>query len=670
MKRYFTLSILMLFCAAISLRAQMSPNDAIKALGRGINMGNTLEPPDGEGTWGNPPAAASNFDDYKNAGFNSVRLPITWDLHTDASPPYTIDPTWLNRIEQIVDWGLSRHLIIIVNAQHESWLKADYSDANKARFDSIWSQIAARLQNKSDSLFFEVINEPYPLSASNVDDLNARIIQIIRITNPNRIVLFSGSNYSNSAELIAAAVPQDNFIIGYYHSYDPYPFGLNGPGTYGSVADINATTQKFDQVTAWSAQTNVPVVLSEYGYTYKCDYNSRMCAYATVAQQAQLHNIPFMAWEDGGDFKFYNRTRDMWSEIKDVIIHTYKESPNQMKISTVSDTLIQIQWKNRTTQIDSFVIERKIDTNSFAFFAKLAPSDSVFIDSTTSRGKEFFYRLRANLKNSNLIDSVEIQSYPIMLNIPGTVRAPYLAAPVSIPGKVECENYDIGGEGLTYHDVDEINMGGFYRNDGVDIGEITPGQYYVGWVAASEWLEYTINVQQAGTYNVSVNYAAQNASALTLKFPSTHSPVPLTLPATGGESIYSSASKSIALNAGVQVMHLAINSSNNFNMDNITFSPVTSVNTENVPLHFELSNNYPNPFNPATTFAFQIAQRSNVILKIYDIIGREVATIVSGVMEPGKYTRQWNAATFSSGVYFYRLQAGSFIAVKKLILLK
>jgi len=78
------------------------------------------------------------------------------------------------------------------------------------------------------------------------------------------------------------------------------------------------TTQKFDQVTAWSAQTNVPVVLSEYGYTYKCDYNSRMCAYATVAQQAQLHNIPFMAWEDGGDFKFYNRTRDMWSEIKDV----------------------------------------------------------------------------------------------------------------------------------------------------------------------------------------------------------------------------------------------------------------------------------------------------------------------------------------------------------------
>ena len=105
-------------------------------------------------------------------------------------------------------------------------------------------------------------------------------------------------------------------------------------------------------------------------------------------------------------------------------------------------------------------------------------------------------------------------------------------------------------------------------------------------------------------------------------------------------------------------------------MDNITFSPVTSVNTENVPLHFELSNNYPNPFNPATTFAFQIAQRSNVTLKIYDIIGREVATIVSGMMEPGKYTRQWNAASFASGVYFYRLQAGSFIAVKKLILLK
>jgi hypothetical protein len=70
-------------------------------------------------------------------------------------------------------------------------------------------------------LLFEVINEPYPLSLANVNDLNARTIQTIRKTNPTRIVLFSGNNYSNSDELVAATIPSDNFIIGYYHSYDP-----------------------------------------------------------------------------------------------------------------------------------------------------------------------------------------------------------------------------------------------------------------------------------------------------------------------------------------------------------------------------------------------------------------------------------------------------------------
>ena len=76
----------MLFCITISLRAQLSPNDAIKAMGRGINMGNTLEAPT-EGAWGNPLVVASNFDDYKNAGFTCVRLPITWDTHTGTTLP-------------------------------------------------------------------------------------------------------------------------------------------------------------------------------------------------------------------------------------------------------------------------------------------------------------------------------------------------------------------------------------------------------------------------------------------------------------------------------------------------------------------------------------------------------------------------------------------------------
>ncbi|MGD1046735.1 MAG: T9SS type A sorting domain-containing protein [Bacteroidota bacterium] len=89
-----------------------------------------------------------------------------------------------------------------------------------------------------------------------------------------------------------------------------------------------------------------------------------------------------------------------------------------------------------------------------------------------------------------------------------------------------------------------------------------------------------------------------------------------------------------------------------------------------LPTHFSLDQNYPNPFNPATTISFTLPSKSFVSLKVFDILGREVATIISEEMSAGSYSRQWNAANMSSGIYFYRLQAGTFIETKKLVLLR
>jgi hypothetical protein len=89
-----------------------------------------------------------------------------------------------------------------------------------------------------------------------------------------------------------------------------------------------------------------------------------------------------------------------------------------------------------------------------------------------------------------------------------------------------------------------------------------------------------------------------------------------------------------------------------------------------VPEAFALFQNYPNPFNPTTTISFSLPSRSFVSLKIFDLLGKEVTTIVSGEMQEGSYSRTWNAANISSGIYFYRLQAGTFTETKKLILLR
>jgi hypothetical protein len=88
------------------------------------------------------------------------------------------------------------------------------------------------------------------------------------------------------------------------------------------------------------------------------------------------------------------------------------------------------------------------------------------------------------------------------------------------------------------------------------------------------------------------------------------------------------------------------------------------------PKTFALSQNYPNPFNPSTNFRFTVAKAQMVSMRIYDVLGREVETLVHEQMNPGTYTVQWNAMHVSSGVYFYRLQSGDFVQTMKLMLMK
>jgi hypothetical protein len=102
----------------------------------------------------------------------------------------------------------------------------------------------------------------------------------------------------------------------------------------------------------------------------------------------------------------------------------------------------------------------------------------------------------------------------------------------------------------------------------------------------------------------------------------------------------------------------------------IRITIATAINEQWMPLTYLLRQNFPNPFNPSTNISFSLPTRSFVSLKVIDLLGREVATIISEEMSAGSYSRQWNANNLTSGVYFYRLQAGSFAETKKLILLK
>ena len=96
---------------------------------------------------------------------------------------------------------------------------------------------------------------------------------------------------------------------------------------------------------------------------------------------------------------------------------------------------------------------------------------------------------------------------------------------------------------------------------------------------------------------------------------------------------------------------------------------IQNISTE-IPSVYSLSQNYPNPFNPTTVISFQLSVAGQVVLNVYDVMGREVQTLVNESLKPGTYEASFDGSQLTSGVYFYKLSAGDFSETKKMLMIK
>jgi hypothetical protein len=610
--------------------AQITPHEAVVAMQKGINLGNTHEPPT-EGGWNNPKAEEYYFDLYKDAGFKLVRIPVRWDNYTGKTPPYKIDTNWLDRIEQVVDWGLKRGLFIIVNSHHDNWIKDDYSEENKARFDSIWTQISERFKDKSDSLIFEVLNEPHGMTKANNDDMHQRIISIIRKTNPTRLIIFQGNNWGSADDLINAQIPDDDYVIGSFHSYDPYKFGLLGEGTWGTSGDITTLENKFKKIKNWSDTNNIAVFLGEFGAVKKADYNSRMRHYRTYVSFAQKYGFACSAWDDGGNFRIMQREQHDWNEIKDILIHTSEKSP--APIATVyQDSIVKIQWSNYVSDNDSVIIQRKLKGQwHFDSIATIEGNTRSYLDIKPEMNNTYDYRVIAHYN-----DTTDFYSQPYEIYFPAwerKKRLPFNDTLMAIPGIIEAEYFDYGGEGLAYHDADEVNNPGDFRpNESVDIYDRLGNGYHIGNTLPGEWCEYMVDVKVEGWYNVTAHIAALYGGG---NFQITVDTVKSdTLTALTGYSwlTIKPVSTKMYLYKGSQIMRFSVISTPAFNIDKIVFDLVTSATG-----YHEIQNKPPFIAYPNQSGELTIKQNRNSkaeIIKVYNISG----SLVYFVTKPDKIT--------------------------------
>jgi hypothetical protein len=538
---------------------------------RGINLGNTLEPPQ-EGGWNNPPAQEYYFDMYRDAGFDVVRVPVRWDEHTAKTAPFIVEKSWMDRVEEVVDWGLSRDLFIVINAHHEEWIKANYTDpVYRARFDSIWSQIALRFKDKPEKLLFEIINEPKGLTQAQNNELHERVLGIIRRTNPTRNVIIQGHEWGGAEQLVTMAIPDDEYLIGSFHSYDPWPFGLEGTGTFGSSYQLQELEKKFIQVRQWSDDTGIPVFLGEFACHRSADYNSRMKHYRAYINFSLTYGFTPCAWDDGGNFGCMLRTARSWNEIKDILIYCDPGSPSITRLSLQQDTLVNLEWSNGTGGQESISVQRKTEWGSFFTIATLGADSTSFTDSTAERSKDHYYRIVAHHP-----DQKTTHSHPLHIHMPAyvpKVRSFFLGAPHPVPGTVEAEDFDMGGEGLSYHDMDSKNIAGAYRPDeAVDIYALSGDQYHVGNALPGEWYEYTVEVAGQGDYLVEVHCAAVTPGGRYLISIGDQVSDTLEVKASGSWLETSSTSFRLSLNEGEQIMRFTVIDQPQYNIDKVVFT--------------------------------------------------------------------------------------------------
>jgi endoglucanase len=291
---------------------------------RGVNLGNMLEAPN-EGAWGLT-VQEEYFGRIKEAGFDFVRVPVRWNAHADESAPYAIDPAFLARVDEVVNWALAQNLAVIIDFHHYEEMGSD-PQGHKDRFLGIWQKVAEHYKDSPSNVLFELLNEPNgELNAERWNQYIAETLTIVRQSNPTRDVIIGPVNLNAYDQVSTLEFPRDDHLIVTFHYYLPFEFTHQGAEwvegsdawlgkTWEATEDEKAEiTRHFESVAAWARQRGLRVLLGEFGAYSKADMDSRVRWTGFVRSEAERHGFGWAYWEFASDFGVYDADSKVWRE--------------------------------------------------------------------------------------------------------------------------------------------------------------------------------------------------------------------------------------------------------------------------------------------------------------------------------------------------------------------
>lgn len=329
----------------------MDNTDLIYNMQIGWNLGNQLEAstngnPD-ETVWGNPTITQELISSIADAGFKTIRIPVSYLKKIDDENNYTVDEDWLNRVQEVVDYCYNEGLYIIINMHGDGyntvnggWLlvNGDDQDYICKKYEAVWKQIAEKFKEYDEHLIFESMNEefddtyddPNPDYYANLNKYNQIFVDTVRATGDNnaqRWLLVPGwnTNIDYTVGDFGFKLPTDSAkdkLIVSVHYYDPYDYALKedlfatGWGLGGKRAanwgNEDYVEQQFQKLEDAFISKNIPVIIGEYGAIFKtqngiwADEDSHRYYLEYVTKSAKEHGLLPVYWDNGwnGDYGF------------------------------------------------------------------------------------------------------------------------------------------------------------------------------------------------------------------------------------------------------------------------------------------------------------------------------------------------------------------------------
>ncbi|NLT08275.1 MAG: cellulase family glycosylhydrolase [Ruminococcus sp.] len=307
----------------------------------GWNLGNTmdatasLEDEDGnayvpehagletETAWGQPKASQEIIDAIKAKGFNSIRIPTTWFQHLDENN--NIDPEWLARVHEVVDYAYKRDMYVIINVHHENWINRKdlltAYDEIQPRLMKIWEQVNGEFKDYDQHLVFECMNEPRaagtdwewwsptpPAESEVINKLEADFVKLIRESDSpyakTRLLMLPGYVASADVNIISDLVlpEDDDYIAVSVHAYTPYNFTMNtGKDGYHDEwttafrTDLALTLTNLRDT---FLDKDIPVVIGEFGSSNFGNTQARIDWATQYITTTKEYGIPCFLWDN------------------------------------------------------------------------------------------------------------------------------------------------------------------------------------------------------------------------------------------------------------------------------------------------------------------------------------------------------------------------------------